>query len=65
MFQNDLQLFENPIFKRGAGYQPAAARAALVFNTEEPAGGRLPADTPPHTAVFTQKRNPDRNGGDR
>jgi hypothetical protein len=30
---------------RGAGYQPAAAhRAALVFNTEEPAGSRLRAD---------------------
>jgi len=37
-------LCENARFICGAGYQPAAAlRAALVFNTEKPAGSRLPA----------------------
>jgi hypothetical protein len=51
------RLCENSSIKRGAGYQPAAAlRAALLFNTEKPAGSRLPADSPPHTAVFKQTR---------
>jgi hypothetical protein len=49
------RLCENSSFKCGAGYRPAAAhRAALVFNTEKPAGSRLRADGPPHKAVFTQ-----------
>jgi hypothetical protein len=35
---------KTPVSKCGAGYQPAAALwAALVFNTEKPAGSRLPA----------------------
>jgi hypothetical protein len=38
-------LSEGPVSKCGAGYQPAAALwAAIVFNTEKPAGSRLPAE---------------------
>jgi hypothetical protein len=37
--RDDQSLCENSSLKRGAGYEPAAAhRAALVFNTEKPAG---------------------------
>ena len=40
----DTSLCENSSFKMWVGYQPAAALwAALVFNTEKPAGSRLPA----------------------